>query len=522
MRLFTIGDSISQGFMSVAAARTDLSFSTLIAEILGLGTGERPGSDFRFPGWPKGGHPVDLEALMRKLSRRYGSDIWGPIEWPMALFTIGSFLDDIEDYYERGEGDEDTPYPTGAEWFHNVASRGFDVADTWLVSPRLCREQIAFDNQHGGGEDNTFATPNASFYRTALTVLNPSRQQKYDDHTALRWLEAHATDATGEGGVENLILWLGANNALGTVVDLDIISTENDTGTSPIDLRQPERVKFNLWTPEHFEEEYRELFKKVHETMAANVEESCNVFVGTVPPVTIAPLAKGVGEAIPLEDPFGVVGDNAYYYKYYTYFIFEEDFAHTSDVRLTREEAYRIDRTVARYNETIAKVVEEKNDALGVRRYHIVDIAQQLIRLAYKRNNGQPTYELPEYLENLSPKPNTKYYHADRKRRLVQGGIVSLDGVHPSAIGQALIAREFLKVMKAAGVAGAEPEEIPWEVVCRRDKLWKKPLDNMAELYEHETLAEIIVRLIRRCSKDETDSPTRRIRRGGRDPDMTP
>ncbi len=140
MRLFTIVEIISQGFMSVAAARTVLSFSTLIAEVMGLSTGDRPDSAFRFPTWPKGGHPVDLEALMRKLSRRYGSDIWGPIEWPAALFTIGSFLDDIEDYYERGEGDEDTPYPTGAEWFHNVAVRGFDVADAWLVSPKLCRE----------------------------------------------------------------------------------------------------------------------------------------------------------------------------------------------------------------------------------------------------------------------------------------------------------------------------------------------------------------------------------------------
>ena len=31
MKLFTIGDSVSQGFMSLAAARTDLSYSTLLA-----------------------------------------------------------------------------------------------------------------------------------------------------------------------------------------------------------------------------------------------------------------------------------------------------------------------------------------------------------------------------------------------------------------------------------------------------------------------------------------------------------
>ena len=36
MRLFTIGDSVSQGLMSGAAARTDLSYSTLIAETPGF------------------------------------------------------------------------------------------------------------------------------------------------------------------------------------------------------------------------------------------------------------------------------------------------------------------------------------------------------------------------------------------------------------------------------------------------------------------------------------------------------
>ncbi len=33
MKLFTIGDSISQGFMSAAAARTDQCYSTILANI---------------------------------------------------------------------------------------------------------------------------------------------------------------------------------------------------------------------------------------------------------------------------------------------------------------------------------------------------------------------------------------------------------------------------------------------------------------------------------------------------------
>ncbi len=36
MKLFTIGDSISQGVMSGAAARTDLAYSTLVAKKMEL------------------------------------------------------------------------------------------------------------------------------------------------------------------------------------------------------------------------------------------------------------------------------------------------------------------------------------------------------------------------------------------------------------------------------------------------------------------------------------------------------
>src|SRR4028119_1778776 len=51
LRLFTIGDSVSQGFMSVAAGRTDLTYSTLVARSMGL----EIGMEYRFPQWAKDG-----------------------------------------------------------------------------------------------------------------------------------------------------------------------------------------------------------------------------------------------------------------------------------------------------------------------------------------------------------------------------------------------------------------------------------------------------------------------------------
>jgi len=47
LKLFTIGDSVSQGFMSAAAARTDLTYSTLIARSMGL----ELENEYRYPKW---------------------------------------------------------------------------------------------------------------------------------------------------------------------------------------------------------------------------------------------------------------------------------------------------------------------------------------------------------------------------------------------------------------------------------------------------------------------------------------
>ena len=101
-RLVTIGDSLTHGFMSGAVFRTDLSWPALVAYELGL-----PAEGFRFPTyeWPTGpgGLPVDLERLARAFERRYGpkldfTEIVGAALWAR------SYLDSIEDYWERGPG----------------------------------------------------------------------------------------------------------------------------------------------------------------------------------------------------------------------------------------------------------------------------------------------------------------------------------------------------------------------------------------------------------------------------------
>ncbi|MBA2472586.1 MAG: hypothetical protein H0V41_10240, partial [Pseudonocardiales bacterium] len=75
--------------------RTDLSYSAIVAYELGW-------AGLRFPryGGP-GGLPLNLELLMRELEQRFGAELnWW--ELPMALFRGRKFMDDVEDYWERG------------------------------------------------------------------------------------------------------------------------------------------------------------------------------------------------------------------------------------------------------------------------------------------------------------------------------------------------------------------------------------------------------------------------------------
>jgi lysophospholipase L1-like esterase len=510
MKLFTIGDSISQGFMSGAAARTDLCYSTLIAQSMQLN-----GSQYIYPkAWEKGGLPLNLEKVLRHLAKRYGSDING-FDWVTIFPNLANLLDEVEDYYERGAGAESEVDPSGVRFFHNVAVQGFDVADAWLVTPEVCKQEIVQSNKKGENRDGFFALPNAPFYRTALKVLNPSLDTAFDHFSQLEWLRKHATQSPD--GVENLIIWLGANNALGTVFGLNISQTPNDPDHSLLNLSRETREQWNLWHPSDFAIEYRELLDRVDEIMQDNRFSDWNVFIGTVPLVTIAPLTRGVGPTTAIEVKSDYEVDEStkeyknlpsVYYKYYTHFFRDEAAVLATDrAYLTLADALHIDDCIREYNRTIKELIVEKNQALPSPRYHVVDMSKALQQIAFKRNAGQVQYQFPEFFDFQYPRVNTVYYHADKQRRLRQGGIFSLDGVHPSAIGQGLIAHEFLKVMKQVGIVHEEVD-LNWKQIFASDTLYNSPIPVMGELYENKKLAEFVIDVITRRRFTERNQAT--------------
>jgi hypothetical protein len=307
----------------------------------------------------------------------------------------------------------------------------------------------------------------------------------------------------GDGdGVENLVLWLGSNNALGTVVRMGIKRT-SESPTRPLAMALDERNTFNLWSPDDFKAEFLMLMDKVHEILVSG-KCACNVFVGTVPPVTIAPLARGVGqEQVVAPDPFGVL-PQAKYFERYTYFLFDLDYARRTRNSLSFDEVLEVDTTIAEYNETIRQAVSDYNTKRKPRggqavKYVLVDIAKQLLQLAFKRNAGRPPYVLPQelqgYIDATGRPVNTVYYNADRLGRMTSGGVFSLDGVHPTAIGHGLIAHEFLQEMR--GVQVNVVRDLDWSAIVASDSLYTNPIALMPELYDNTRLAEMILDLLR-------------------------
>lgn len=465
VKLFTIGDSLTQGFQSGSISRTDWSYPAILARALGA-------EPFRIPDFAgEGGLPVNLEQLIRLLAKRYGKGI-NLLELPAALITVQRFLDRVEDHWERDDGNDASG--TGP-LHHNVAVWGFEVGDADTLSEGLCRRVIPPPKDNLLGQ-----LPEFPMYRTARRTLNPGYQEKYEAFTQVDI----AAEIAATHGIENLIFALGANNALGTALSLEIKwSDEGDL------QRFAHERSATLWTPRHFEQLYRRLADKLAAALKNNKSKNGRVFVGNVPRVTIPPVSRGI---TPGAQP-GEGRDGDGYYEYYTHFwIWDGDFAKDPHdyPHLTREQARKIDETIEAYNDTIRTVAKEMG-------WTLVDLATVLDNLAFRRSAGKPRYEFPPALvKALKANPATKNRftpagrpildtrflrsrprHKDKQRRF-QGGIFSLDGVHPTTIGYGLVAHEYLKAMDVGN-----PETLlPWDDIVAADPLVTDLPENLENL----------------------------------------
>ena len=182
-----------------------------------------------------------------------------------------------------------------------------------------------------------------------------------------------------------------------------------------------------------------------------------------MPSVTIAPIARGT---------YKKVRPQSRYFPYYTRpWVTDDDFDPKRDPHITGDEARAIDSAIDAYNETIiASVAAARRDGLD---WYLFDMGALLDRLATRRYIESPwarpawwtPYDLPPPLRDLDPVPTTRFFRSGPGGR-TEGGLFSLDGVHPTTIGYGILAQEVIKVMELAGVAfsgrDGQPRRGPW------------------------------------------------------------
>ena len=456
-RLVTIGDSLSHGFQSGAIYNTELSYPAIIAWELGWF------NSFRFPTYHGyGGLPLNLEFLIRALESKFGATVsdW---ELPLAYFVTRNHLADAEQWWEYGGGSKE---PNLKDILHNLGIFGWDLRDALSFTANVARQRMA------APRDNLFLPliANAS-ERSALRVLpnnDPAR-------SSLSTIDAAAELGKDGSGIETLVVMLGSNNALSTVTRLEVVWSEDPDFQ---DLNKKNR--FTIWNPKHFQTELDLVEARIKSIRAQRV------IWATVPHVTIAPVARGVGRK---------VREGSRYFPYYTRpWISNEDFDPRVDPHITENQARAIDSAIDEYNQAIENVVRKARVA-GLE-WYLFDMAGLLDRLASRRYKDDPAarpawwtpYPLPAELQGLDPVPDSRFFASGPNGR-TGGGLFALDGVHPTTIAYGLVAQEIIAIMDQAGVKfycpdGNTPRKSPvrvdFERLIEQDSLISHPPESLS------------------------------------------
>lgn len=454
-KLVVFGDSLAQGFQNGGIYRTDINFPSFIHRCFD------PTPDFEQPVFTaQAGIPLNLEVILRGIADEFGPTLdW--TEYPSALSHTFKTLKRIKKYWEGGLKDLRTirEHP-----YHNLAIWGLAINDSWLVHEKNSRE---FIEQHKERYSIFGVLPEHAKYTTARLVLNPSLHPAFEQRTQLDNVQALQDD----GGIQNLIVCLGHNNALGAIVNLTLTWSEEEDLESFMAFR-----KHSIYRPEHFEKEYRMLAEKVQKIGPKRV------FVPTIPYPTIPPILRGVNSSIS--------ANHLGYFDYYTRFwIWDEDFNPDKHPHLTKDEAIQIDFTIDEYNRIIRKIAKEFG-------WFVVPIAKNVAGMARRRLGGELLRSYPpDFKAALLRNPRTAHFvdqngevtlstdfiRVDKETgNIYKGGIFSLDGLHPTTIGYGLMANNYREVMHRAGVKFQNP--IDWDTIISEDSLVTYPPALLAEL----------------------------------------
>lgn len=473
-RLITVGDSLTQGFQSFAIHKTDWSWPAQIARAMGF---ER----FTYPTFdgPPGcaGLPFNLEEIVRRIDEAVGMrsltfDRVTAAGAAIAAYSqVGRYWDDQD---ERTLPVDGGPYGNLAIW-------GWDLRDALDKTWGWCLDRIehppAFGTQLLDAAIGPVRGVSHANERTALRTLWNSSLGVVRQRSTTQLSAAQAFGAENGGeGVETAVVALGANNALGSVIGMRVRWSET-AGFQDLE----DKRRYTVWTPAHFRHELRDVADAVRGINAAHT-----IWL-TVPHVTVVPLLRGVGEK---------PAYSRYFARYTRPWISDADFDAYVNPCLTGDEARAIDSAIDEYNWAIKELVHDER--VHGRDWLLVDLCGLLDRVAYRRYLASPLSQ-PEWwkpmeqehpvlapaLDRLPLVPDTRFYTSDRYGRTA-GGLIALDGVHPTTIGYGLIANEVLDVMTRCGVrpspTAPSAAGIDFEDLIRQDSLIAHPPLHLEEI----------------------------------------
>jgi hypothetical protein len=470
-RLVAIGDSLTHGFQSGAVFQTNFSYPAIVAREMGWG-------EFRYPVYdgPGDGLPLNLEFLANRLEGKFGDKV-GWLDFLPAVLFSRNLMGQNEDYWER---QQDKFYSPKGKINHNLAVYGWDLRNTLSRHVGMCLDVLEKDKAK---DDFWRQVPSNHNERAAIRVLNTARDGNGKPLTPIQAAAVLGAEGSGETeGIETLVVMIGANNALGSILTFNVAwSGEGYDDMSVND-------KYTVWRPIHFRAEFDLMVAEIKKIRARHV------IISTVPHITIAPFARGVGDK---------ARKRSRYFPYYTLpWIEDKDFNPDKHPRITENETRAIDSAIDQYNDHITEVVKQAR--LEGRDWYLLESAGILDRLASRRYIEDPTarpswwdevggeYKLPPEVQALTPFPTSEMFESGAQGR-IRGGLFSLDGIHPTTIGYGILAQEVLNIMDKAGVKFYEKDgkterngeiKVDFRRLVAEDTLISKTPRNVTKLFQ--------------------------------------
>ncbi|HEY4000091.1 MAG TPA: hypothetical protein VGO93_14550 [Candidatus Xenobia bacterium] len=443
-RLVVVGDSLAMGGRSYAASTLDVSFPGLVARTLGLSADQ-----FRMPDFsPHGGLPFNLEWAARRLAAEHGEHISG-FQWAAVALRVADMLEEVRHYW-------DSPPPQDDVLYHNIACWGMEVGNAFQVTSAFVGEE------YRRRPKDVLHWPLLAILRIWERVLNPADrpERKNDTMVDIAWRIADR-----EGGIDHLVVSMGANNCTRAIIEMDLRETDL--------IEVPPLSGFTVWTAAAFAHEYRILCSWLERVDARHV------YLTTVPHMSVAPIISGL-----MAEPASAIKGS--YYDYYVRFeprrLDPIWVPHISgdDMRL-------LDNRIDAYNAAIRHEAEKRGWA-------IIDLCALFDDLV---SPDRRAARLPAELADLTMDAFT----IDTEGRLASGGLMSLDGLHPTVCCSGLVAHLVLEAMR---VHEPDVPAIDWAAVRAADTLVSDPppvLNDLTEMVrvldDRINLSRLLTRWIR-------------------------